>query len=85
MLGSNKWKLGSYLPVQTKSAGLVEDPRGGVIMIGGNSGDALTTSIYSLKHGGSQWKLMTQKLKIESSYRAAFLFPDSLAPNCTLN
>jgi hypothetical protein len=65
---------------------LVEDPRGGAILIGGNtgSGSGTTTSIYRLEHAGSQWKLMTQKLKIGCRYPAAFLIPDSLAPNCTL-
>ena len=60
---------------------LVEDPRGGAILIGGNtgSGSGTTTSIYRLEHAGSQWTLMTQH------YAATFLIPDSLAPNCTLN
>jgi hypothetical protein len=71
--------------VKTQSFGLIADPRGGLILIGGKTDSGFTSSIYSLEHAGSQWKLMTQKLKIESSFRAAFLIPDSLAPNCTLN
>jgi hypothetical protein len=71
--------------VQTQSTGLVVDPRGGVILIGGRIETGFTSSIYKLEHAESQWKLIIQKLKIESSIRAAFLIPDSLAPNCTLN
>jgi len=67
------------------AAGLVEDPRGGVIMIGGHTGPAVTSSIYRLEHSGAQWELLTQQLKIGNHYPAAFLIPDSLAPTCTLN
>ena len=71
--------------MQTMAAGLVEDPRGGVILIGGHTGPAVTSSMYRLEHAGSQWTLMTQKLKNAKHYPATFLIPDSLAPNCTLN
>jgi hypothetical protein len=67
------------------STGLVEDPRGGFIMIGGNIGGSVTTSIYRLEHAGSQWKLMTQELKNGRGLPAVFLIPDNLAPNCKLN
>jgi hypothetical protein len=67
------------------STGLVEDPRGGVIMIGGNIGGSVTTSIYRLEHAESQWKLMIQELKNGRGFPAVFLIPDNLAPNCTLN
>ena len=83
--GASQWRLGPYLPVPTMAAGLVEDPRGGVIMIGGHNGPSMTNLIYRLQHGGSKWELLTQKLKIANHYPSAFLIPDSLAPNCTLN
>ena len=69
----------------TLAAGLVEDPRGGVILIGGNIGSGFTSSIYRLKHAGSQWGLITQKLKVGVGFFAAFLIPYNFAPYCTLN
>ena len=83
--GSNKWRLGPYLPVPTMAAGLVEDPRGGVILIGGHNGPSMTNLIYRLQHGASHWELLTQKLKIGNHYHVAFFIPDSLASNCTIN
>jgi hypothetical protein len=83
--GSNTWRLGPYLPIPTMAHSLVEDPRGGVIMIGGNTGLVISTSLYRLRHGGAKWELMTQQLKVGNSYPSAFLIPDSLALNCTLN
>ncbi len=79
------WRLGPYLPVPTMAHSLVEDPRGGVIMIGGNTALEISTSLYRLRHGGAKWELMTQQLKVGNSYPSAFLIPDSLVPNCTLN
>jgi hypothetical protein len=84
---SSTWRLGPYLPITTYSAGIVADPRGGVIVIGGYTSSGLTTSLYRLKHAGlfAQWELMTQKLKMGNYSFAAFLVPDTLVQNCTLN
>jgi hypothetical protein len=81
------WRLGNNLPVATWRASLVEDPRGGVILVGGVTSSGLTTSLYRLKHGGlyAKWEMMTQKLKLGNSYFAAFLVPDKLVQNCTFS
>jgi hypothetical protein len=83
---SSMWRLGPYLPVSTCCATLVEDPRGGVILIGGSTSSGLSTSLYQLKHGGlyAKWELMAQKLRLGNYYFAAFLIPDILVQNCTL-
>jgi hypothetical protein len=85
MKGSNMWRLGPSLPVQTLEAKLIEDPRGGVILIGGHTGLVTSASLYRLKHGGSTWELMTQQLKIANHAFTAFAIPDRFVPNCTLN
>jgi hypothetical protein len=81
------WRLGHNLPVATWRASLIEDPRGGVILVGGVTSSGLTTSLYRLKHAGlfAQWELMTQKLKLGNSYFAAFFVPDRLVQNCTFS
>jgi hypothetical protein len=82
------WRLGPYLPVGIYGSGLVEDPRGGVILIGGYvSPGGKSSSLYRLKHGGlySKWVLMTQTLKAANYYMTAIIIPDILAQNCTIN
>jgi hypothetical protein len=41
MLGSNTWRSGPDLPFGIADAAIVEDSRGGVILIGGRSEDPL--------------------------------------------
>jgi hypothetical protein len=83
---SSIWQLGPYIPVAACCGGLVEDPRGGVILVGGKTASGLTTSLYRLKCGGlnGQWELMTQKLKLGIQNFATFIIPDILVQNCTL-
>ena len=84
---SSKWRMGPYLPVEILASGIVEDPRGGVILVGGYTNSGMISSLYRLKHGGlnSKWELMTQKLKVANHYPSVILIPDILAQNCTYN
>jgi hypothetical protein len=82
--GSNIWRLGPYFPTLTRAAALVRDPRGGVILVGGDTVPDITTALYQLKHGGANWELMTQQLKVANFYHVAFVIPDNLVSNCTL-
>ena len=83
---SSMWRIGPYLPAGGMAFGIVEDPRGGVILVGGFIGSGRINSLYRLKHGGlnSKWELMTQKLKVANHFAAAFIIPDTLAQNCSI-
>ena len=84
---SATWRLGPYLPVGIASSKIVEDPRGGVILIGGNTSTGKSNLLYRLKHGGfnAKWELMAQTLKVPNIAFAAMIIPDILAQNCTYN
>jgi hypothetical protein len=60
---------------------MVEDPNGGVVLIGGESKAASLDTLYQLPHGGqdAKWTKMEQKLKTERFYHTAFLIPDNTA------
>ena len=77
--------MGPYLPVSTMAGALVEDPRGGVIIVGGYLNIGLNT-LYRLKHGGlnAQWTLLQQTLAATNYFNIAIMLPDDLITNCTL-
>jgi hypothetical protein len=60
---------------------MVQDPEGGVILIGGYSGPGHLGILYHLSDSGSTWRVMKQFLKIARSYHSAILIPDELT-NC---
>ena len=80
--GSNEWRFGPELPLGVSTAQLVQDQRGGVILVGGAKlgSAAPLDSIFQLPHGGSdgRWVLMDQKLKVGRSVHSAFLVPDDI-------
>ncbi len=84
--GAAAWRFGPNLPLTTWGVNLVEDPRGGVILVGGFNGVEPTTALYRLEHAGmnAKWELMTQKLKIGNQFMRPIIIPDSFAPNCTI-
>jgi len=81
MPGDNEWIEGPNLPISISEAQLVQDPSGGVVLIGGYSDKSLNTlyRLSSLKRG---WELMTQKLKTARFEHTAFLIDDELT-TCT--
>jgi hypothetical protein len=78
----NEWRRGPDLPHVLDSSQLVEDQKGGDILMGGNSvspNDHLD-SLFQLVHAGKEAKLsrMEQKLKVGRKNHVAFLVPDSI-------
>ena len=89
---STLWYTGPYLPVATCCMSMTEDPRGGVLMIGGWTGVTSTdiyayptAAIYRLKHGNAEWQLIRQKISSPNYYIGSFLVPDYSNLNCTNN
>jgi len=77
--GSIKWKTGPELPFGAESSQMVEDPSGGVVLIGGaSSSGVILDTLYQLTHGGqdASWTKMEQKLKNGRFWHTAFVVPD---------
>jgi len=80
-VGATSWRIGTSLPIISYVFNLVEDPRGGVILVGGP-----ITALYRLKHAGinANWELLPQKLKTGNYWLRSFIIPDEMFPNCTI-
>jgi hypothetical protein len=78
-LGGNEWRKGPDLPIGIDSAKMVEDPNGGVILVGVSS-NSYRNTLYQLPHGGADavWTKMEQKMKIGRLNHVAFLVPDDV-------
>ena len=78
---SNEWHTGPELPFSILYSQMVEDPNGGVVLIGGSpsSIDALET-LHQLPHVGKDavWAKMEQKLKTGRRRHTAVLVPDNI-------
>jgi hypothetical protein len=70
--GAQNWRDGPEFPYEIESAGMVEDPNGGVILVG--AGDEL----FQLRHSDSEWTKMVQKLQTRREYFTTFLVPDDV-------
>jgi hypothetical protein len=84
--GASEWRNGPDLPFGISHASLVEDPSGGVVLVGGNSFDNRhLKTLFSLSDAGddAKWIEMPQKLKIGRYDHTAFLVPDDVA-TCSL-
>jgi hypothetical protein len=81
-LGTNEWRKGPDLPFGIMLAQMVEDPNGGVVLVGGSSQypNSFLDTLYQLPHGGADavWTKMKQKLKIGRKRHVAFLVPDDV-------
>ncbi len=80
------WRDGPELPVVLREPEMVEDPAGGVIIVGGyRTGFGQLNTLYRLPHSGvgAEWSEMRQKLSRGRSVHVAFLVPDDVA-NCTM-
>jgi hypothetical protein len=66
---------------------LIEDPRGGVLLVGGYSqSEEYLSTIFKLEHAGSdqKWIEMDTKLKIGRIHFSPMFIPNEIA-NCTSN
>ena len=75
------WKEGPPLPFGIPDGRLVEDPAGGVILVGGRGDASIGTldTLYRLSHAeATEWRLMPQRLKVARKFPAAFMIPDGI-------
>ena len=80
--GTREWRNGPDLPYGITKAALVEDPTGGVILVGGTSDDAkYLQTLFRLSDAGddAKWIEMPQILKLGRYGHNAFLVPDDVA------
>ncbi len=83
---TGKWRLGPELPINLCCSALIEDPVGGVVLVGGsNEDDPFHDSVYRLSHAGpdAKWVKMPQKLKTARSHHVAFHVSDDVT-TCSL-
>jgi hypothetical protein len=67
--------------ISTSYASLVENPSGGVILVGGQSGTTVLDTLYRLPDldSGTGWQLMKQQLKTARRFHSSTLIPNSMA------
>ena len=80
--GATEWQKGPELPVKLNGAAMVEDVKGGLILIGGQSHEEYLDTLYELKDRKSDWLKLPQKLRIGRAFATALLVPDEIT-NCT--
>jgi hypothetical protein len=78
--GSNEWRTGPELPYRIWHSQIVEDQKGGVVLIGGQFSVEYLDTIYQLPHGGQEavWTKMEQKMKRGRHEHTALLVPDNI-------
>jgi hypothetical protein len=77
---ANHWRPGPELPVGIESGAMVQDWKGGVILVGGFSEHAAIDTLWRLSDVGpdAAWMRLKQKLKTPRFGHVAFYIPDSL-------
>jgi hypothetical protein len=79
--GSNEWRKGPGLPFEIDKAQMVDDPNGGVVLVGGSSDyDEILDTLFQLPHGGedAEWIELEQTLNVGRRSHVAFLVPDNI-------
>ena len=78
--GASEWRNGPDLPFGIRYASLVEDPAGGIILVGGFDDNYHLNTLFKLSDAGdeAQWIEMPQKLKLRRSGHISFLVPDGI-------
>lgn len=71
--GSNEWREGPELPHGVFDTQMIEDPNGGVVLVGGTStsGQPLET-LLQLSDAASQWREMEQRFKVGRKLATVF-------------
>ena len=80
--GSMEWKTGPELPIGILDPRMVEDPNGGVVLVGGYSkANPNLDTLYQLPHGGKAalWTKMEQNFKTGRKGHTAFFVPDTIS------
>jgi hypothetical protein len=80
--GANVWRNGPDLPFEVSFGSLVEDPTGGVILVGGRSKDTFhLDTLFRLSDAGddAEWIEMPQKLEFGRNRHSSFLVSDNIA------
>ena len=72
---SNSWRIGPNLPSANLKSVMLEDAKGRVFIVGG---DSTARGIFRLVDAASKWEVLTQKMKIARLYQTAFWVHDSL-------
>ena len=76
------WSNGPVLPMEVSLSQLVQDGRGGCLLVGGrevvDSNTKRLTSILHLSSELKEWKVLARKLTIGSDSHVAMLVPDQL-------
>ncbi len=76
---NQKWYTGPTLQKPISYAAMVKHPDGGIVLIGGQSGNVLLNTIYYLQNAYSEWKETTQKLLTFRRFHTALLVPRSMS------
>lgn len=81
------WRFGPDLPTTLFGSVLIEEPNGGVFLIGGKTSSTVygTADMYFLSDAepGSHWIKINQRLKYPRSLFVTFYIPDDVV-NCTI-
>ena len=79
-IANNTWSLVASLPKSLSKAQLIEDRRGGVLMVGGDDGSKTQSSsdIFYLPTKNGDWMQTFKSLDVSSSDHVSMLVPDSL-------
>jgi hypothetical protein len=79
--GSNEWQAGPELPFGFALSQMVEEQKGGVVLIGGESSSVgKLDTLFQLPHGGNEavWTKIEQKMNTGRFRHTAFLVPDNI-------
>lgn len=78
---SSTWRPGPNLPGTAFGAPIFEDPRGGVIYIGGSTTSGYSGTLYRLGHAGqnAKWETLSQTSKLKYFNTVAIPIPDEIA------
>jgi hypothetical protein len=81
---NGQWREGPPLRFELRYGASVEDPDGGLILVGGQRSED-RSEIYRLPHAGpdAEWRLMKQALESPRFGHFALLVPDELV-SCSL-
>ena len=83
--GSTAWRLGPELPVKIHRSTLVEDPQGGVVLVGGEAfGETFVDRLFWLPHVGpnSQWQTLPVRLNSGRFWHVSVMMPSN-SFNCS--